>query len=202
MRDEADAACELMERSRAVLEEFDDRLMLLIGWIPHRLAIHRLLGERAEALALLDDWSRQLAAAGDDAYLATAQAHYADLVLPHDADESRRRLAVAVELVAEDDALVGGLISSVSARLAALAGDVDSARRDAADALARFDERAGVDALNDRARACIDAAAVHGLCGDEAARAALHAEAEELLQRKGNVRALRSLQTLGDEALT
>lgn len=98
-----------------------------------------------------------------------------------EADEFARRSEVAAPT---DDVASAILWRSVRGKIAAREGRADQAHSLAREALAISD---GIDFINDRADALVDAAEVHEITGDPERAAPLLDRAIELYVRKGNV---------------
>jgi DNA-binding SARP family transcriptional activator len=197
MNDDMDAAQELLVDSREILTLFDDRLRVMTSWIPNRLSVARLAGDRELAHSLLVEWRQRLTAAGDDAYLSTALVQLGDLVVETSPRDARSLVDEAAARASPDDRLVQALIHSVAAKAAAAEGNAE-------DATVRVETAAAIlgesDALSDRARVELDRARVLELLG-ETFEPAL-AEAVRLFDAKRNVRAMRAVDAAGASALT
>ena len=193
------AAAGLMTRAHSILEDTDDRLALRTFWTPQRLVQLRLEGDVALARELVTRWVVDLRHEGNDAFLSTALAQLADLVVEDEPEHARALLDEATARASAQDLIVQALLRSVSAKRCAVSGNAGVAAELAAESVAIL---AQTDSLCDRARIAIAAARALDLSGDETGVARSLGEARDLYAKKGNVTALDTLERDGTRAVT
>jgi DNA-binding SARP family transcriptional activator/class 3 adenylate cyclase len=196
MNDELEPAEELLARSLETLTLFDDRLRIMTSWMPNRLSVARLQGDRELVHSLLAEWRERLTAAGHDAYLSTALAELADQVVETSPRGARALVEEAAARASADDRLVQALVHSVAAKAAAADGDAEEAMARVASATTIL---VASDALADRARMELARARVLELLGENVEPAL--DEAVRLLKAKRNIRAIRAIEAAGTSAL-
>jgi ATP/maltotriose-dependent transcriptional regulator MalT len=188
MRGEFAVAEELLGEVAATLDDLGPT----VGWVPwatHREIVAQvasLLGDHARAEASYRGGLQALEEAGASGVASSEVAYLADAVFEQGRDDEAEQLTRDSEQLASraDDLLSQLLWRSVRAKVLAGRGHLDEALRLSGEAVALA---ARTDALNDRANAWMDRAAVLRMAGDRSGARAAARQALDDYDRKGNL---------------
>jgi tetratricopeptide (TPR) repeat protein len=186
-----DVAIDLLDRSESTLAGFEPTVDAAVS--SAGVSILLLAGDLDRAERHLRAGRKQLARMGERAVLASTEAYLAQVVLlGGNMDLADRLAGRASRMATADDVSAQSLWRRVRARVRSAQGNDARAIRLADEAVELMQH---ADWINDRAGALADAAVVHAAAGDHEAADLLLQSAIEAYRRKGNVAALRALET-------